>query len=180
MQQHMPTRILPPIHSRPPRHFEQRGVVRTDARIINPAIRKERCKQRTRPRKPHHLPGISHHTIRVLARVTAQLPPQLGGLVAQLPHLPASYTLNRHKTDATASVNAVWPLYMGGATSAARSLADARTHEAQADSTRAGDELASLLVQPKANACSDIKKMRVSLRRSTIYFVGFGLVRPVN
>ena len=61
--------------------------------------------------------------------------------------LPASYTLNRHKTDATASVNAVWPLYMGGATSAARSLADARTHEAQADSTRAGDELASLLVQ---------------------------------
>jgi outer membrane protein TolC len=82
-----------------------------------------------------------------LPGIAAQLPPQLGGLVAQLPHLPASYTLNRHKTDATASVNAVWPLYMGGATSAARSLADARTHEAQADSTRAGDELASLLVQ---------------------------------
>ena len=82
-----------------------------------------------------------------LPGIAAQLPPQLSGLVAQLPHLPASYTLNRHKTDATASVNAVWPLYMGGATSAARSLADARTHEAQADSTRAGDELASLLVQ---------------------------------
>ncbi|MDP2769631.1 MAG: TolC family protein [Giesbergeria sp.] len=82
-----------------------------------------------------------------LPGIAAQLPPQLGGMVAQLPHLPASYTLNRHKTDVTASVNAVWPLYMGGATQAARSLADARTREAQADGTRVSDELASLLVQ---------------------------------
>lgn len=82
-----------------------------------------------------------------LPGIAAQLPPQLGGMVAQLPHLPASYTLNRHKTDVTASVNAVWPLYMGGATQAARSLADARIREAQADGTHVSDELASLLVQ---------------------------------
>ncbi len=42
-----------------------------------------------------------------LPGIASQLPPQLGGMVAQLPHLPASYTLNRHKTDVTASVNAV-------------------------------------------------------------------------
>ena len=82
-----------------------------------------------------------------LPGIVAQLPPQLGGMVAQLPHLPASYTLNRHRTDTTASVNAVWPIYLGGASDAARSLADARTREAQADSTRVSDELATLLVQ---------------------------------
>lgn len=82
-----------------------------------------------------------------LPGILAQLPPQLGGMVAQLPHLPASYTLNRHQTDTTASVNAVWPIYLGGATQAARGLADARTREVQADSTRVSDELASLLVQ---------------------------------
>ena len=82
-----------------------------------------------------------------LPGIVAQLPPQLGGMVAQLPHLPASYTLNRHRTDTTASVNAVWPIYLGGASDAARGLADARTREAQADSTRVSDELATLLVQ---------------------------------
>lgn len=82
-----------------------------------------------------------------LPGIASQLPPQLGGMVAQLPHLPASYTLNRHKTDVTASVNAVYPLYMGGIDNAARGLADARTREAQADSARVSDELASLLVQ---------------------------------
>lgn len=82
-----------------------------------------------------------------LPGILAQLPPQLGGMVAQLPHLPASYTLNRHQTDTTASVNAVWPIYLGGATQAARGVADARTQEAQADSTRVSDELATLLVQ---------------------------------
>src|SRR5690606_34612063 len=39
-----------------------------------------------------------------LPGIAAQLPPALGGAVAQLPHLPASYTLNRQKTNATASV----------------------------------------------------------------------------
>lgn len=82
-----------------------------------------------------------------LPGIASQLPPQLGGMVAQLPHLPASYTLNRHKTDVTASVNAVYPLYMGGIDNAARGLADARTREAQADSACVSDELASLLVQ---------------------------------
>ena len=82
-----------------------------------------------------------------LPGIASQLPPQLGGMVAQLPHLPASYTLNRHKTDVTASVNAVYPLYMGGIDNAARGLADARTREAQADNARVSDEMASLLVQ---------------------------------
>ena len=39
-----------------------------------------------------------------LPGVLSQLPPQLAGSLAQLPHLPSSYTLNRSKSDTTASV----------------------------------------------------------------------------
>ncbi|MFI8618478.1 TolC family protein [Acidovorax sp. NPDC077693] len=84
---------------------------------------------------------------RVLPGVLSQLPPQLAAPLAQLPHLPSSYTLNRHKTDTTSSVSAVWPIYMGGASNAARGLLDAMTHEAEADAAKTGHEATTLLVQ---------------------------------
>ena len=79
--------------------------------------------------------------------VLSQLPPQLLAPLAQLPHLPSSYTLNRHKSDTTASVSAVWPIYMGGASDAARGLLEAQTHEAEADAAKTGHEATTLLVQ---------------------------------
>ena len=84
---------------------------------------------------------------RALPGVLSQLPPQLAAPLAQLPHLPSSYTLNRSKSDTTASVSAVWPIYMGGASNAARGLLDAQTQEAQADATKTGHEATTLLVQ---------------------------------
>jgi len=84
---------------------------------------------------------------RALPGVLSQLPPQLAGPIAQLPHLPSSYTLNRHKSDTTASVSAVWPIYLGGASDAARGLLDAQAHEAEADAARTGHEATTVLVQ---------------------------------
>lgn len=83
----------------------------------------------------------------VLPGVLSQLPPQLAGALAQLPHLPSSYTLNRSKTDTTSSVSAIWPIYMGGASQAARGLLDAQTQEAQADAAKTDHEVTTLLVQ---------------------------------
>lgn len=103
----------------------------------------------------------------VLPDVAAQLPPALGGAIAQLPQLPASYTLNRQKTNATASISAVWPIYMGGAADAARGLADARTREAHADSLRVGDELTSLLVQRYFGA--QLANRAATLRESALH-----------
>lgn len=84
---------------------------------------------------------------RALPGVLSQLPPQLAGSLAQLPHLPSSYTLNRSKSDTTASVSAIWPIYMGGASNAARGLLDAQAQEAQADATKTSHEATTLLVQ---------------------------------
>ncbi|WP_298211221.1 TolC family protein [Acidovorax sp.] len=83
---------------------------------------------------------------RALPGVLSQLPPQLAAPLAQMPHLPSSYTLNRSKSDTTASVSAFWPLYMGGASEAARGLLDAKTQEAEADAAKVGDEATTLLV----------------------------------
>ena len=82
-----------------------------------------------------------------LPGVLAQLPPQLAGGLAHLPQLPTSYTLNRHKSDTTASVSALWPIYLGGAGDAVRGLLDARRQEAQADATQTSHEVSTLLVQ---------------------------------
>ncbi|MFT4241950.1 MAG: TolC family protein [Acidovorax sp.] len=84
---------------------------------------------------------------RTMAGVLSQLPAQLAAPLAQLPQLPQSYTLNRHKSDTTASVSAVWPIYMGGASQAARGLLDAHTHEAEADAAKTGHEATTVLVQ---------------------------------
>lgn len=84
-----------------------------------------------------------------LGQVGAMLPPSLQGFVSRLPipQLPNSYTLNRHDTGTNASVSAVWPLYLGGATDAVRGFVSAQTREAQADAEQAGHEVDTLLVQ---------------------------------
>ena len=82
-----------------------------------------------------------------LPGILSQLPPALARPIAQLPHLPPSYTLQRQKSDATASISGVWPLYTGGAADAARALADAHTREAEADARQTGDEATTVLVQ---------------------------------
>lgn len=63
------------------------------------------------------------------------------------PSLPSSYTFNQHGNGDTASVSLLWPLYVGGATDAARALMAAQGDEALADSQRTEDELMTLLVQ---------------------------------
>lgn len=87
----------------------------------------------------------------VVPGLLEQLPPALagpvGGALAQLPHLPSSYTLNRHKSDSTASVSAIWPIYMGGASQAARGLLDAQTQEARADAAQSDHAVTTVLVQ---------------------------------
>lgn len=63
------------------------------------------------------------------------------------PSLPSSYTYNQHGNGDTASVSLMWPLYVGGATDAARALVAAQGDEALADTQRTEDELMTLLVQ---------------------------------
>ena len=84
---------------------------------------------------------------RAEAGLSAQLPPLLGGGTAPLPQLPDRYTLNRSNTKATASVAAVWPIYVGGASDAARGLLGAQTREAQADDLQTENDLTTQLVQ---------------------------------
>lgn len=84
---------------------------------------------------------------RALGNGISLLPPQLGGAVAQLPSLPSNYNLQRKDTAASASLAAVWPLYMGGLGNAVRSELDAMTDEAVADAASSADQLQTLLVQ---------------------------------
>jgi len=84
-----------------------------------------------------------------LGQIGQALPPSLQNFIAQvpIPQLPNSYTLNRHDTGSNASVSAVWPLYLGGATDAVRGFASAQTREAEADAEQASHEVDTLLVQ---------------------------------
>lgn len=84
-----------------------------------------------------------------LAQVVQHLPIPLANLPIPLPlpQLPQHYTYNRHDTASTASVSAMWPLYVGGATDATRAFVAAQTGEAQADAQRTEDELMTQLVQ---------------------------------
>lgn len=84
-----------------------------------------------------------------LGQIGAALPPWAQGVVSQvpIPQLPGSYTLNRHGTGSQASVAAVWPIYLGGATDAARGLVAAQQREAEADAEQAGLDVQALLVQ---------------------------------
>ena len=73
-----------------------------------------------------------------LGQINAALPNWAQNLVGRvpIPQLPGSYTLNRHSSGTQAAVAAVWPLYTGGATEAARGLFAARQREAEAASRR--------------------------------------------
>ena len=84
---------------------------------------------------------------RAEAGLSAQLPPWLGGGTSPLPQLPDRYTLQRNNTNATASVAAVWPIYVGGASDAVRGLLGAQAREAQADDLQTENDLSTQLVQ---------------------------------
>ena len=77
------------------------------------------------------------------------LPPLLQGILSllPLPQIPSTLTFNNHGTGNVGLVNAIWPLYLGGAPDAARGLVDAQVHEAQADQSQATEEVETLLVQ---------------------------------
>lgn len=61
--------------------------------------------------------------------------------------LPSSYAFQRHATGTTASVSALWPLYMGGLGDATRGLIGAQAQEAQADADKTQQDVATQLVQ---------------------------------
>ncbi|MDH6590637.1 outer membrane protein TolC [Variovorax sp. TBS-050B] len=84
-----------------------------------------------------------------IGRIGQALPSSLQGLVARvpIPQLPNSYTLNRHDSGVNASVSAVWPLYMGGASEAVRGFVSAQAREAEADADQASHEVETVLVQ---------------------------------
>ena len=84
-----------------------------------------------------------------LGQLGSALPSSIQSVIARvpIPQLPNSYTLNRHDTGTNASISAVWPIYVGGATDAVRGFVSAQTREAQADAEQAGHEVDTLLVQ---------------------------------
>ncbi len=84
-----------------------------------------------------------------ISQLEQQLPIPLQSLPIPLsvPQLPSTYSYNRQSTASSASVSAVWPIYVGGATDAARHFAQAQVSEAQADAAQTTHELATLLVQ---------------------------------
>ncbi|MCV2350564.1 TolC family protein [Paucibacter sp. Y2R2-4] len=75
------------------------------------------------------------------------LPPGIAGMLPPLPPLPSNYTIERRNSSHTALVNAVWPIYLGGATDALRSMAAAQGAEAQADLQHSEEEALAVLAQ---------------------------------
>jgi outer membrane protein TolC len=92
-----------------------------------------------------NLDPINQH----LAQISQRLPIPLQNLPipVTLPQFPSSYTFNRHNTGTTQSISALWPIYTGGASDAARGFVGAQGSEARADADKTGHELATLLVQ---------------------------------
>lgn len=103
---------------------------------------------------------------RALGSGVSYLPPQLGGAVAQLPSLPANYDLQRKSNVASASLSAVWPVYMGGLGDAVRGELDAMTDEAAADAASSADQLNTLLVQRYFTA--QLAERAAALRRRAL------------
>ena len=75
------------------------------------------------------------------------LPPQVAGMLPALPPLPSNYTIERRNSSHSASVNAVWPIYLGGAPDALRGMVGAQGDEAQADLQHSEDEAVAVLAQ---------------------------------
>ena len=103
---------------------------------------------------------------RALGNGISHLPPQLGGAVGQLPSLPANYDLQRKSNVASASLSAVWPIYMGGLGDAVRGELDAMTDEALADAATSADQLNTLLVQRYFTA--QLAERAAALRRRAL------------
>lgn len=82
-----------------------------------------------------------------LGNAIGQLPPGVIGGIVPMPQLPSNYNLQRQDSNASASVSALWPVYMGGLSDAVREGLDGKAQEAQADAVTEQDQLHSLLVQ---------------------------------
>ena len=84
-----------------------------------------------------------------ILQLEQRLPIPLSKLPIPLPtpQFPAHYTFNRQSTATTASLVAVWPIYVGGASDAARGFVRAQGREAEAEAHQSGHELDTLLVQ---------------------------------
>ena len=82
-----------------------------------------------------------------LGQALGQLPPDILGVVGQLPQIPSNYQLQRQASTASASVSAIWPVYVGGMSDAVREGLDGMAQEAQADAALTGDQLQGTLVQ---------------------------------
>ncbi len=82
-----------------------------------------------------------------LGNAVNMLPPGIAGLLPPLPPLPSNYTIERRNSSHTALVNAVWPIYLGGATDALRGVAAAQGAEAQADLQHSEEEALAVLAQ---------------------------------
>ena len=81
-----------------------------------------------------------------LVNAAMQQPPEIAGAIAGL-QLPSTYTLQRQDSQVSASVSALWPVYMGGLSDAVRTGLDGRTLQAQAQAQMSQAQLHSLLVQ---------------------------------
>ncbi|BBL24126.1 TolC family protein [Comamonas sp. CMM03] len=103
---------------------------------------------------------------RALGNGISLLPPQLGGAVAQLPSLPSNYDLQRKSNVGSASLAAVWPVYIGGLGDAVRGELDAMTDEAVADAASSRAQLQTLLVQRYFTA--QLADRNASLRRRAL------------
>jgi len=103
---------------------------------------------------------------RALGNGISLLPPQLGGAVAQLPNLPSNYDLQRKSNVGSASLAAVWPVYIGGLGDAVRGELDAMTDEAVADAASSRAQLQTLLVQRYFTA--QLADRNASLRRRAL------------
>ena len=79
--------------------------------------------------------------------VASQLPPQMGGILGQLPQLPGNYSLQQSGQRANAGLALLWPLYNGGLADAVRSGCAALADEALAAASGDEQALQALLVQ---------------------------------
>jgi outer membrane protein TolC len=82
-----------------------------------------------------------------LGNVISLLPPALAGALPPLPPIPSNTTLTHSNSSQAALVNAVWPIYLGGATDALRGFAAAQSAEALAELSHTEEEALALLAQ---------------------------------
>lgn len=101
-----------------------------------------------------------------LGNALGQLPPGVIGGIVQVPQLPSNYNLQRKDNNASASLSALWPVYMGGLSDAVRAGLDGKAQEAQADAATTQDQLHSLLVQRYFTA--QLAERAATLRRRAL------------